>query len=424
MTETENGGCPFTREAGGGATLAQRFDPFHDPYLADPYPLLAEARRREPVFYSPDLDYWVVTRYADIEAVFKDPETYSARIAQAPIAPLAPSVVQLLKEARFAPEPVMSNCDRPKHTRIRRHTARAFTSNKVAVLEPFIRGLADRAIDAFAARGRADLVAEMLYDLPASVILKILGIPDGDVPKIKSWSSNRLMLTWGRLGEAEQLREARGLLEYWRYCEGHIAAKIAVPGDDFPSDLLAIRNGDDAVLTIPEITNIVFGLLIAGHETTTSSSANAVKTLLGQRHAWERLCREPAAIPAAVEELLRFDTSVISWRRQANRPVRIAGVDIPEGGKLLLMLASANRDDSVFPEPERLDLDRANARDHLSFGLGIHFCFGAPLARLELKVILEQLTSRLAGLHLVEGQTWRFPANTSFRGPVALEVRW
>lgn len=414
--DTITSGCP----AGG---LGGLFDPFRDPYLADPYSFLARARAEEPVFHAPDIDYWVVTRYDDIRAVFRDPDTYSAQIAQAPIRPFAPSVLRLLKEGNFGAEPVMSNCDRPKHTRIRKHTSRAFTSRRVAVLEPEIRRLADLFIDGFIADGRADLVRQMVYDLPALVILIMLGIPDKDVAEIKSWSSKRLMLTWGRLDEAEQLREARGLLDYWHYCVRHVQRKMAEPGDDFPSDLIAVRAGEDTVLTVNEITNIVFGLLIAGHETTTSSSANAVRALLTHRHAWEALCLDPSLIPDAVEELLRYDTSVISWRRRTLKPVEIAGVAIPEGANLLLMLGSANRDPAQFPEPDVLDIRRENAKDHISFGIGIHFCFGAPLARLELRVILEHLTRRLPEMRLAE-QSYSYPPNTSFRGPEHLWVEW
>jgi cytochrome P450 len=136
------------------------------------------------------------------------------------------------------------------------------------------------------------------------------------------------------------------------------------------------------------------------------------------------LCADPALIPNAVEELLRFDSSVITWRRKTLKAVEMAGVQIPEGAKLLLALCSGNRDDAHFPEPERLDLDRENAKTHLSFGFGIHYCLGAPLARLELKVILEELTRRLPSLRLVPDQRWEFPPNTSFRGPAELLVEW
>ena len=236
----------------------------------------------------------------------------------------------------------------------------------------------------------------MFYDLPVLVLFIFLGMPEEDVARVKTWSRNRLMLTWGRLPDDQQMREANGLLEYWKYTEAYIQRLVDNPPDNYVGDLIRVSRQNESDLSIHEITNVVYGLLIAGHETTTSMSANAVVTLMRHRDAWERLCADPALIPNAVEELLRFDSSVITWRRKAVRAVEVAGVPIPEGAKLLLALCSGNRDDAHFPEPERLDLDRENAKTHLSFGFGIHYCLGAPLARLELKVILEELDAAAA----------------------------
>jgi cytochrome P450 len=232
------------------------------------------------------------------------------------------------------------------------------------------------------------------------------------------------MLTWGRLSDEQQMIEAKGLLEYWKYTEAYVQGLVSDPPDNYVGDLIRVCLLNEHDLSIHEITNVVYGLLIAGHETTTSMSANAIVTLMRHREAWDRLCADPALIPNAVEELVRVDSSVITWRRKALTSVEVAGVRIPEGAKLLLALCSGNRDDAQFPNPERLDLERDNAKAHLSFGFGIHYCLGAPLARLELKVILEELTQRLPSLRLVAGQPWEFPPNTSFRGPASLWVEW
>jgi len=409
--------CPVT-------DLGRDFNPFVDPYLADPYAFWLRARQAEPVFYSPELDYWVVTRYADIKAIFADPGTFSASIAQTPIRPLAPAVVQMLQSGGFRTKAVMSNADPPEHTRIRKSTWQAFTPKRVAQLEPEVRRLVTRFIDRIEGAGRADLVRQMFYELPVLVLFIFLGMPEEDVARVKTWSRNRLMLTWGRPSDEQQMSEAKGLLEYWKYTEAYIQGLVDNPPDNYVGDLIRISQRNESELTIHEITNVVYGLLIAGHETTTSMSANAIVTLMQHRDAWERLCADPALIPNAVEELLRFDSSVITWRRKALKAVEVAGAPIPEGAKLLLALCSGNRDDAHFPDPERLDLDRENAKTHLSFGFGIHYCLGAPLARLELKVILEELTRRLPSLRLVPDQPWEFPPNTSFRGPAHLWVAW
>jgi cytochrome P450 len=410
-------GCPVT---GAG----RDFDPFVDPYLADPYPFWLQARRSEPVFYSPELDYWVVTRYEDIKAIFSDPKTFSAGNAQTPIKPLAPQVVQMLQAGGLKTKPVMSNADPPVHTRIRKSTWQAFTPKRIAQLEPEVRRLVTRFLDRIQGARKADLVREMFYELPVLVLFLFLGMPEEDVAKVKTWSRNRLMLTWGRLSGEQQMAQARGLLEYWKYTEAFIEGLLASPPDNYVGDLIRISRQDENELSIHEITNVVYGLLIAGHETTTSMSANAIITLMEQREAWERLVADAALVPNAVEELLRFNSSVITWRRKAVKSVEVAGVAIPEGADLLLALCSGNRDDAHFEAPERFDIARENAKTHLSFGFGIHYCLGAPLARLELKVILEELVRRLPGLRLLPGKTWTFPANTSFRGPAELWVEW
>jgi cytochrome P450 len=413
----DDSGCPVTG-------IAAEFDPFVEPYLSDPYPFWLRARAQEPVFFSPQLDYWVVTRYEDIKAIFGDPRTFSAGNAQTPIRPLSEDATKLLREGGLKTRPVMSNCNPPEHTRIRKHTWGAFTPKRVAQLETQIRTLVNQFIDRIKSRKRVDLVREMFYELPVHVLFIFLGIPEADIGRIKTWSRKRLMLTWGRLSDEQQMVEAAGLLEYWKYTEDFIESLLAKPPDNYVGDLIRISQADERELTIDEITNIVYGLVLAGHETTTSMSSNAILTLMQHRDAWERLCVEPEAIPNAVEECLRFNSSVTTWRRKTTRAVEIAGTAIPADSNLLLALCSGNHDSAHFADPEKFDIDRPNVRSHLSFGFGIHFCLGAPLARLELKIILEELVRRLPNLRLSDNQTWSYPPNTTFRGPEQLWVEW
>ncbi|MGH7780988.1 MAG: cytochrome P450 [Candidatus Binataceae bacterium] len=409
--------CPVTG-------LGADFNPFVDPYLASPYPFWLRARSEEPVFYSPELDYWVVTRYADVKAIFADPKTFSASNVQNPIAPLSPKVVAILREGGFGAVPAMSNADPPTHTRIRKFTGQAFTPRRVAKLEIGIRAIVTKFLDQIAPRHGADLVRDMVYELPVLVLFIFLGMPTADVARVKSWAKNRLMLTWGHLSEAEQIHEARGLLEYWRYSRRHVEQLLKNPPDNIVGDLIRARDGDDQVLSIDEIATVVYGLLIAGHETTTSLAGNAIVNLLEHRAAWDELCTKPELIPHAVEEILRYDTSVITWRRRAARAVEIGGVAIPENANLLLAIGSANRDESEFPRSAEFDIHRGNAKEHLAFGFGIHYCFGAPLARLELKVILEELTRRIPAMRLVADQGFTYSANISFRGPQRVLIEW
>ena len=168
----------------------------------------------------------------------------------------------------------------------------------------------------------------------------------------------------------------------------------------------------------------MYELLFAGHETTTGLIGNALRQLLTHRHAWDDICRDASLIPNVVEEVLRFDSSVIAWRRRTTEAVKIGGVPVPAGVSLLLLFGSANRDPAVFEDPERFDIRRRNAREHLSLGQGTHYCLGAPLVRLEARVVLEELSARLPSLRLVPGQALRFQPNTTFRGPLSLLAEW
>jgi cytochrome P450 len=188
--------------------------------------------------------------------------------------------------------------------------------------------------------------------------------------------------------------------------------------------LLLARDGDLPALNLQQVTTIVFVLLFAGHETTTGLMGNAMRRLLTGRHAWEEMCGDPAHIPNAIEEVLRFGSSVIAWRRQTTEAVEVGGVPVPADANLLLLLGSANREPAVFEEPDHFDIHRQNAKEHLSLGSGVHFCLGSPLARLETRVVLEELSACLPSLRLVPGQTLRFQPNTTFRGPLALLVAW
>jgi cytochrome P450 len=409
---------------GEAQSLAARFDPFHDPYLADPYPFFAEARAATPVFYSPDLDYWVVTRHHDIRHIFQTPRLFSAVNTLAPLQPVCLAAGRHLAEGGFRPIPTLTNTDPPGHSRLRRLTNVAFTPRRVAGMEPFVRELTGRFVEGRLSSGRADLIRDLAWDLPALVIFRVLGVPDEDVPRVKAGAESRLLLMWGRPSEDEQVRLARGMAAFWRYAEALVASRAERPRDDFTSDLLLARDGDLPALNHHEVTQVVYELLFAGHETTTGLLSNALRQLLTHRPAWEQICRDASLIPNAVEEVLRFDSPVIAWRRKTTQAVEIGGVPVPAGANLLLLLGSANRDPAVFEDPEHFDIHRPNAREHLSLGQGAHYCLGAPLARLEARVVLEELSARLPSLRLVPGQTPRFRPNTTFRGPLALRVEW
>jgi len=383
-----------------------------------------KARSYSPVTFLPDIGFWAVTKFDDIKTVLGDQEKFSSEITLEPLVPFFPEVGKLLQERGFSPRPTLSNNERDDHARIRRNVQVAFSPNRNRKLEPYIRQLVNQAIDGFEADKRADLVEQMVYELPALVLFKLLGIPDSDVKSIKMWADSRLILSFGRPTLEDQLVAAGHLADYWDYCLDLVEKRIVSPQDDLPSDLLAVRAEDDSILTIEDINNVVFGLLLAGHETTTNMSGNAILSVLQNPESWNAIVADAGKIPNAVEECLRFRSSVVAWRRLAKCDVELSGVSISAGSRLLCFLPSGNRDESRFENGEVLDIERENARQHISFGFGRHFCLGAPLARFELQIILEELSRRLPGLRLTPDQNLVPVETVQFRGPQQLWVEW
>ena len=410
--------CPVT-------ALGEAFNPFTDPYISDPYAFYAQARREEPVFYSPEIDHWVVSLYKDVKTILQDTKTYSARMAQSPIKPWPQTAVDLLNAQNFKLIPNLSNNDPPSHTQVRRFLNDAFTPKRIQWLEPHVRRIVNKSIDRFIHMGKCDLVKEMLYETPAQVLFTFLGIPSSDIEKVKIWSAGRALLTWGKLPDEEIIAQMPTFIEYIRYCYDLVDELDENPGEDYTSELLnRLKSEQPKGFDKNRVVITLFGLLMAGHETTTNQSGNGIRTLLQHRESWQALCQDSSLIPNACEELMRYDSSVITWRRVAKKDVTIEGVTIPKDSQILVLLGAANRDEARFEDGETFDIYRRNAKQHVSFGQGVHYCLGAPLARLELRIFLEELTSRLPSLRLVAGQSYTYSPNTSHRGPSSLWVEW
>jgi cytochrome P450 len=406
------------------ATIGRIFDPLSEEYLADPYPFLTEAREAAPVFYSDKLDHWVVTRYHDIRQVFRTPSLFSAINANSPLRPPCPAAAKAIEDGGYRPVPTLANADPPAHTRVRKLANAAFTPKRVAEMEGFVRDLTVRFCTERLRDGRADIVRDLAWELPVLVLFRILGLPDNEVARVKTGSWNRILFVYGYPSDADQVRAAEGLAAFWRFAESLVEARRREPRDDFTSALVHARDAEGQGLTPQQAATVVLNLLFAGHETTTGLLGNAFRRLLADGDAWEAICRDRSLIPNAIEEVLRLDSSVIAWRRRTTQQVELGGCTLPAGDNVILMLASGNRDPEVFAEPDRLDIRRPNARDHLSFGHGNHLCLGAPLARLEARVVLEEVSTRLPGLRLTPGVELEFAPNVSFRGPLSLPVEW
>ncbi|MCL8485823.1 MULTISPECIES: cytochrome P450 [Bradyrhizobium] len=399
---------------------ATDFDPFE---MRDPFPFYEWARAEAPVFFSDELKYFVVARHADIKAVFDDWRTFSSENAQAPLRPMCEEGRRIMREGGFTAYSGLSARVPPDHTRIRKLVQGCFGPRRFRAIEPEIKAIVNRAIDTFAERGHADFFREFAYDVPALVLFKLVGIPNIDVPRVKSWAVSRALLTWGDLSDDEQIVHARNMVEYWNYCRALVRQRHDDPTDDLPGDLVRLQK-DGAEISDEEIAGVLYSALFAGHETTTTLMANGMRELLQRRENWEALIAEPQLIPNAVEECLRFSPSIVAWRRRALKDTEIGGVPVPKEANILLLIGSANRDETVFSAPARFDVRRTDARSHLAFGYGIHTCVGQQLARIEFAIALGELTRRLPGLRLAADQTNDFVHNISFRVPTALRIEW
>ena len=400
-----------------------RFDPYREPYLTDPYPFFAEARAATPIFHSATEDCWVLTRHEDMRRVFLNTKQFSASNALA-IRPVCPMAGLAFAEANFNSVPTLTVSDPPEHTRIRRLTNLVFTSESVTALEPFIAEYCARFVATHRPRGHAELVRDFAWDLPALLMFKLLGVPDADLPQVTGATVHPKLPLWGRPSETEQIRAAQGIGTFWKYIVRLVADRARAPRGDFVSALFQAQSPGMAPINEAEAASIVFGIMVAGHETTAALVVNGFRQLLAHREAWRAIVAEPALIANAVEEVLRFDSPVIGWRRRTTGPVEIAGVPVPAQATVLMLLGSANRDPAVFAQPEVFDVGRANADRHLSFGLGNHLCLGAPLARTVARATIRHLNAALPSLRLVRDRKTEYSPNLLFRTPLTLETEW
>ncbi len=404
-----------------------QFPGIFDPrFVRDPYPFLARARLDAPIFQLPGMNLWLVTRYEDVRKILRDPHTFSNANTQGTVVPLCQEAQQILKERNFAASVGLSGVDPPVHTRLKKNYSKviAFTPRRMVELRPWIREQAVRLIDAFAPAGHVDLCAALTTPLPARVVFRLIGFPDGDAEQLLDWCMARLKLSFGSTTREEQIANAEKMAAYWNYCVDFVEKCTAAPGDNFASEMARLRAGDPQSMSVDELNNGIYGLIFAGQETTNHAIASALRLLLEDRSRWEALLANRALIPSAFEESLRLEPPIVAWRRITTRDTEVAGVALPKGSELLLHLGSAGHDPRVFEDSEQFSCQRENANAHLAFGFGTHFCLGAGLARTEGQIVLELLLDRFPDLRLVPDQDYGYVPNIAFRGPTRLLVEW
>ncbi|HEV8583523.1 MAG TPA: cytochrome P450 [Methylomirabilota bacterium] len=384
--------------------------------LANPYPLFQRLRTEDPVHWDPFLHAWVVTRYADVVTVlFKfsaDRTPSPEQLAALGLPTLTPIARVMVKQMLFL--------DAPAHTRLRGLSAHAFTPRRVAILREHIKDITNRLLDAAAERGGMDVIADLGAPLPAIVTAEMLGVPTEDHDQLKNWSADFAQV----LGNfqhnpdhaARMLRATEGMAEYFRE---RIREQKKQPREGLINALLTAEIDGDRLTEEEVVANCII-TMVGGQETTTNLIGNGVLSLLRHPDELARLRADLSLIPSAVEELLRYEPPSQHTARMAPEDLEMGGKRIKKRQAVIAVMAAGNRDPERFPEPDRLDLGRADNR-HLSFGWGAHFCFGAPLARIEGQVAFEALVRRFPRIELAPGPlVWR--QNLGLRGLEALPI--
>jgi cytochrome P450 len=398
----------------------RRFDLYGDDFKRDPHATFASMRREAPIWQQAGLDgttpIWFVTRYADVDAMLRD-KRFVRDAALAHDAADLPQEPELFR--RIGQH--MLNRDGADHQRLRGLVSQAFTPRRVAEMRPRIRTIAAGLLEPLVSRGSMELIGDFAFPLPTTVILEMLGVPIEDRDRVRIWG-NALLAAPRDAGEG-RLLEAQ-LVEFGDYVAALVEDRRTHPRDDLLSGLVAAEEAGDR-LSLDELLSTLVLLITAGHETTVNLIANAVLALSRHPQVRDALAADPAALPAAVEEFLRFDGPVErALNRWAAEDVVWAGRTIRRGEPLILILGSANRDPERFDGADTLDPGR-NPNPHLAFGKGPHYCLGAPLARLEGEIALEALLARLPRLRVaVPEAELRYRFLPGFRALEALPVAW
>ncbi|MGH7997134.1 MAG: cytochrome P450 [Opitutaceae bacterium] len=399
---------------GSSLSLAQLLDP---DVLANPYPLYERLRREAPVHWDPLLSVWVVTRYADVARVLRE---FSAARTPSPEQLTALGLSSLNPVARVMVRQMLF-LDPPAHTRIRALASAAFTPRRVEALRSHIRDIACGLLDGIAARGRAELISELAEPLPCIVTAEMLGVPVADHRRLKGWSRDFAEVLGNFQHNPDRASRLLGSTEEMTDYFRSAMRRDGLRPDGLVNSLANARIGSDRLSEEEVIANCIV-TLVGGQETTTNLIGNGLLALLRHPDELARLRADPALVPSAVEELLRYESPSQHTARLAPEDGMLGGRPIRRRQAVIAVMAAANRDPERFPDPDRLDLSRADNR-HLAFGLGAHFCFGAPLARIEGQIVFEELVRHFPEWTLEPGPiAWR--TNLGLRGLTALRVRF
>ncbi|EPX54984.1 putative cytochrome P450 hydroxylase [Cystobacter fuscus DSM 2262] len=397
------------------------YNPFSAAVQADPYPYYTTLRDQGPVYFNEQFGWYIVSRYEDVVAIIKNPAVFSS--VRAVVSPdkfdaaeqVAPQALRPVRRG------VLIGEDPPTHTKNRGLVSKAFTPKRTAEMEPRIRQLVRELIARLPRSGEFDLIRDLAEPLPVIVIAEMLGVEPERRHDFKRWSDDAVATAYALVRGTDLSRIEDSAREMNAYMVQSLDARRREPREDLTQALLdnGVREG---VLSVEDAVDFCRLLLLAGNETTTNLLGNGMRALLGQPDQVRKLTREPALIPNAVEEMLRYDSAAQALFRKTTREVEVAGTRIPAEASVLVLVGSANRDPRKFPEPDRFDVTR-DIVGQVAFGHGIHFCLGASLARLEARVVLEELLTPDRQLSLVPDQQLKNVEHFLLRGLKSLRVR-
>jgi cytochrome P450 len=409
----------------------ERFNPFDPRVQQCPFPHYAAMRQSQPVFRVPGTDLFLVTRHDLVVPILRDTATFSNRFGNTGQPP-TDEVLGRLKAVMakgWPPVPTMLTIDPPEHTRYRGTVAPYFTPKRVGELREPVEEICGRLVDGWIGDGAIELVQQLAVPLPVEVIAHVLNVPTERMADFKRWSDDSIAAIGAQISDDERVRAQEGIVEFQHFFAEQLERRRAEPQPDLLTDLgtaeIATDEGESRRLDMAEMLSIVQQLLVAGNETTTKAITEGVRLLAEHPDRWAWLQADPGArAPVLVEEVLRLATPTQGMFRVVTRDTEIEGVPIPKGARLVVVYAAANRDPSVFDDPDTFDPERPNLKEHLAFGKGIHFCLGAPLSRLEMQVAFETLARRWRSVRLADGTPLEYHPSFVLRGLKRLDVEF
>jgi len=408
------------------------FDPFDPEVIESPWDFFAALRREAPLYELPNKAYYIISRYDDVQRAAMDTDTFSSNLVAVLLQDSGEAAPQFLNMANDTggdeegaqAGDALAIADPPVHTRQRKVSNRAFTPRRVALMEEEITSLVSTLIDQFIDTGFCDWVSALAVPLPMTIIVRMLGLPEADIPQLKLWSDHAVAILSGVNTPDELAEHGLQALNMSEYLTQKVAILRSQPNEGVISDLIRESESEEGSVNSNEIVSIVMQLVTAGNETTTSLIGSALWHMLKTPHLQQQLREQPEAIETFIEEVLRLETPLFGHFRLVKKDTTIDGKPLPAGSRVMLSWASANRDERKFNVPATLDLQREKPRSHVAFGYGIHHCIGAALARLEARIAIEIILARTSDIRLSTDNDFRHVKSLMVRSLETLNIEF